>query len=128
MVSHGKDGNHAESIKLAATREVNNSFWKGQASRLEAEKDKKLMGYSPLVQNAIWLAREEISIVKFESLAEHCKLLGSSLSTEFHVTRYSSWEFIESIDIVIMRKNADTIRNAVMYGIILDTVIDSDEW
>ncbi|KAF4653155.1 hypothetical protein FOL47_010667, partial [Perkinsus chesapeaki] len=120
-----EDGNHAESVKLAAAREVNNSFWKGQVSRMEAEKDKRLMGYSPLVQNAIWLAREEISIVKFESLAEHCKLLGSSLSTEFHATRYSSWEFIESIDIVLMRKNADTIRNAVMHGIILDTVIDS---
>lgn len=128
VVTHLNDNNHKDSIKLAATRDTNNAYWRNQASRVDQEEDQKLMSDTPLVQCALWLAREEVSIQKFESLADHCKAVGAPVSTEFHSSRYSSWEFTEAIDIVVMRKNAETIRASAMHSGILDTTNDRDEW
>ena len=124
---------HSESVKLAADVEKNNTFWKTHHSAASEQKEKEhnefLKKKRDQVRSVLFLAKEEIPLAKYRSLLKYASGLdGSKVTVDHHSSTCAGWEFLESCDNVIQKRDAQIIREAKFHSLIIDSTNDLNDW
>ena len=95
----------------------------------QKEKEEAIKKRRDLVRSVLFLAREEIPLAKYRSLLKYASSLdGSLVEVSQHSSSDAGWEFLESCDTVILKRDIQVVKNSKFHSVILDSTNDLDDW
>ena len=128
--SHSKNRSHEQALEILAKRKDMDCQWEKLVMTNKVQKLQKLQGSANRVRASLFLAQQELAVTKFPSLLEYSHAAGVNNCDPKgpHSSVTSSWGFIEATDVVLLQKDSELLRSALMHSIIVDATTDCEEW